>query len=186
MRMVRFLGLILMLLPVQLLAQDSIQVGLPAPTFFLTALDGSKFFLSEYIAPQGHKTVVLDFFTTWCGPCKKELPVLDALVKKYPRDSVLLVLVDVGEKRETVLANFNAAAYSWPVLLDQFSAISGKYKVVSFPSLFIIDGGGILRYMCSGFDEKKGLSKAAKVLEQVVYKKGFKGEKGKGSRNIPP
>jgi len=176
MRMMKFLALIL-LLPVNLLAQDSIKVGLPAPTFFLTALDGSKFFLSEHIAPQGHQTVVLDFFATWCEPCKKELPLLDGLVKKYPQDSVLLALVDVGEKRDTVLAKFNAAAYPWPVLLDQFSAISGKYKVASFPSLFIIDGGGILRYMGSGFDEKKGLSKAAKVLDQVVYKKTSKGKR---------
>jgi len=176
-RMMRFLALILMLSSVQLLAQDSIKVGLPAPTFFLTALDGSKFFLSEYIAPQGRKTVVLDFFATWCGPCKKELPVLDALVKKYPRDSVLLVLVDVGEKRETVVANFNAAAYSWPVLLDQFSAVSDKYNAKILPSLFIIDSGGIVRYMGSGYDEKKGLSKAAKILDQVVYKKGLKGKR---------
>ena len=177
MRMMRFLALILLLLPVRLLAQDSIRVGLPAPTFFLTALDGSKFFLSEYIAPQGNKTVVLDFFATWCEPCKKELPVLDALVKKYARDSVLLVLVDVGEKKETVVANFNASAYSWPILLDQFSAVSGKYKVINFPSLFIIDNGGIVRYMGSGYDEKKGLSKAAKVLNQVVYKKASKGKR---------
>jgi len=184
MKIIKYLALVL-LLPAALMAQDSVKVGLPAPTFFLPALDGSQFFLSEHIAPQGHKTVVLDFFTTWCGPCKKELPLLDALVRKYPKDSVLMVLIDVGEKKDTVLAGFNAAAYPYVVLLDQFNAISGKYKVTGFPSLFIIDGGGILRYAGTGFDERTGLSDAAKVLEKTVYKKPVKAKKSKGVKNVP-
>lgn len=178
MKLIKYLALVL-LLPAALAAQDSVKVGLPAPTFFLPAVDGSKFFLSEHLAPQGKKTVVLDFFTTWCGPCKKELPLLDSLIKKYPKDSVLLVLIDVGEKRDTVLANFNPAAYFHPVLLDQFNAIGEKYGVKSFPSLFIIDNGGILRYAGVGFDEKKGLAEAKKVLDQLVLKKKIKGKKTK-------
>jgi thiol-disulfide isomerase/thioredoxin len=172
------LAALLLLLPAALMAQDTLAVGRPAPTFFLPALDGSKFFLSEHLAPQGKKTVVLDFFTTWCGPCKKELPLLDALIKKYPKDSVLLVLIDVGEKKDTVLANFNPA-YFYPVLLDQFNAIGEKYGVKSFPSLFIIDNNGILRYAGVGFDEKTGLADAKKILDQLVLKKKIKGKKAK-------
>jgi len=184
MKFVKYLALVL-LLPAALMAQDSVKVGLPAPTFFLPALDGSKFFLSEHLAPQGKKTVVLDFFTTWCGPCKKELPLLDALIKRYPKDSVLLVLIDVGEKKDTVLANFNASAYPWPVLLDQFNAISGKYQVVSFPSLFIIGPDGVLRYAGAGYDENNGLAGVKKVLDQLVLKKGLKSKKSKKVKNVP-
>lgn len=164
-------------------AGDTVAVGLPAPTFFLPALDGSRFFLSEHIAPQSRKTVVLDFFTTWCQPCKKELPLLDALVRKYPADSVLLVLIDVGEKKDTVLANSGAASYGWPVLLDQFSAISEKYGVKSFPTLFIIGGDGVLRYAATGFDEKAGLRDAAAALNAAIYPKPIKAKsRGKKQR----
>jgi thiol-disulfide isomerase/thioredoxin len=166
-------------------AQDSVAAGLPAPTFFLPALDGSKFFLSDHIAPQGRKVVVLDFFTTWCQPCKKELPLLDALVRTYPQDSVLLALVDVGEKRDTVLAFGDAARYGWPVLLDQFRAISEKYGVNSFPSLFIIDGDGILRYAATGFEERAGLRDVTKALDAVVHHKPIKTKlKGKKPRKV--
>lgn len=177
--------ILLLLLPAALAAQDTVQVGRPAPTFFLPALDGSKFFLSDHVGPNGGKTVVLDFFTTWCAPCKKELPLLDALVKRYPKDSVLLVLIDVGEKKDTVQANFNASAYPWPVLLDQFNAIGEKYGVKSFPALFIIGPDGVLRYSGVGFDEKKGLAGARKVLDQLVLKKGTKGKKTKKVKDAP-
>jgi thiol-disulfide isomerase/thioredoxin len=157
--------------------QDTVAVGLPAPTFFLPALDGSRFFLSDHVGPQGGKVVVLDFWATWCRPCKRELPLLDALVRKYPRESVLLVLVNVGEKRDTVLADPDAARSGWPVLLDQFSAISAKYGVDGLPSLFIIGRDGVLRYAAAGYDEKAGLKAAAAALDAAV--------KGKPLRKTP-
>lgn len=152
-------------------AQDTVAVGLPAPTFFLPALDGSKFFLSDHVGPQGGKVVVLDFWATWCAPCKKELPLLDALVRKYPRESVLLVLVNVGEKRDTVLADPDVARLGWPVLLDQFSAISARYGVDGLPSLFVIGRDGVLRYAAAGFDGKAGLKTVAAALEAAVRNK---------------
>jgi thiol-disulfide isomerase/thioredoxin len=164
-------------------AQDTLAVGGAAPTFFLPALDGSRFFLSDHIGPKGGKTVVLDFFTTWCKPCKKELPLIDSLVKRYPRDSVLLVLVDVGEKRDSVLANFDRKTYQWPLLLDQFNAIGEKYGVKSFPTLFVIGPDGILRYSSVGYDERKGVVELRKILDQLVLKKGIKGKKSKKVKN---
>jgi thiol-disulfide isomerase/thioredoxin len=162
-----------------LAAQDALPLGTEAPTFFLPALDGSRFFLSDYVGPKGGRTVVLDFFTTWCKPCKKELPLLDSLLKKYPKDSVMLVLVDVGEKKDSVLANFDRQAYQWPVLLDQFNAIGEKYGVKSFPALFVIGPDGLLRYSSVGYDEKKGVSEVKKILDQLVLKKKTKGKKAK-------
>jgi thiol-disulfide isomerase/thioredoxin len=152
-------------------AQDSVKVGDPAPTFFLPVLDGSRFFLSEHIAPKGNKTVILDFYTTWCKPCQKELPLLDSLVKRYPADSLIFVLVDVGEKKDTVLKYFDTARYNCTVLLDQFNAVGEKYGVKSFPTLVIIDKQGIVRFIGNGFDQKKGVSELGKALDKIIYKK---------------
>jgi len=157
--------------------QDSVKVGDPAPTFFLPALDGSRFFLSEHIAPKGNKAVILDFYTTWCKPCQKELPLLDSLVKRYPADSLLFVLVDVGEKKDTVLKYFDSARYKFPVLLDQFNAVGEKYGVKSFPTLVIIDKQGVVRFIGNGFDQKKGVSELGKALDKIIYKKKSKKSK---------
>lgn len=157
-----------------LLAQDTIKVGQTAPTFFLPALDGSRFFLSEQVAPKGRKAVLLDFYTTWCKPCQKELPLLDSLVKRYPADSLVMVLVDVGEKKDTVLKYFDAVRYKCPVLLDQFNTVAGKYNVKSFPTLVLIDGSGVIRYIGNGFDQKQGVSELGKILDKVIYKKKSK------------
>jgi thiol-disulfide isomerase/thioredoxin len=162
-----------------LMAQDSIKVGSTAPTFFLPALDGSRFFLSEQIAPKGHKTVLLNFYTTWCKPCQKELPLLDSLVKRYPSDSLIMVLVDVGEKRDTVLKYFDSARYKCTVLLDQFNTVAEKYGVKSFPTLVVIDGSGKVRYIGNGFDQKKGVAELGQVLDKVIYPKKSKSKKTK-------
>jgi len=162
-----------------LMAQDTVKVGAPAPTFFLPALDGSRFFLSEHIAPKGHQAVLLDFYTTWCKPCQKELPLLDSLVKRYPSDSLILVLVDVGEKKDTLLKYFDSARYGCTVLLDQFNAVADKYNVKSFPTLVLIDGSGTIRYIGHGFDQKKGVAALGKVLDKVIYPKKSKSKKAK-------
>jgi hypothetical protein len=83
-----------------------------------------------------------------------------------------------------VLANSDAASYGWPVLLDQFNAISGKYGVTGFPSLFIIGGDGVLRYAAAGFDEKKGLSAAAAALDRAV--RPGKGKKTRRAKHVRP
>lgn len=160
-------------------AQDSIKVGGAAPTFFLPALDGSRFFLSEQIAPKGKKTVLLDFYTTWCKPCQKELPLLDSLVKRYPSDSLIMLVVDVGEKKDTVLKYFDTTRYKCTVLLDQFNTVADKYNVKSFPTLVVIDGSGTIRFIGNGFDQKKGISELAKILNKVIYKKKIKTKKAK-------
>jgi len=154
--------------------QDSVKVGDSAPTFFLPALDGSRFFLSEHVAPKGNKAVILDFYTTWCKPCQKELPLLDSLVKRYPADSLIFVLVDAGEKKDTVLKYFDSAKYKCTVLLDQFNAVGEKYGVKSFPTLVLIDKQGMVRFIGNGFDQKKGVSDLSKALDKIIYKKKSK------------
>jgi thiol-disulfide isomerase/thioredoxin len=147
---------------------DSLYVGSRAPTFYLPGLDGSKFFLSNNIAPKSNKIVMLNFFATWCVPCKKEMPLLIELVEKHAADSVLLVTIDVGESPDTVRAWVSSNNWRRPLLLDRFKAVSGKYGVKTLPTLFIIDRTGVIRYCRSSFEEKSGISGAIAVLDSLT------------------
>jgi thiol-disulfide isomerase/thioredoxin len=147
---------------------DSLCVGSKAPTFYLPGLDGSKFFLSSHIAPKGHTIVMVDFFATWCVPCRRELPFLVDLAERHAADSVLFVMIDVGEGLDTVQAWVSSNTWQRPMLLDRFKAVSGKYGVKALPSLFIIDRNGVLRYRSTGFEEKTGGSGAAAILDSLA------------------
>jgi|WetSurMetagenome_2_1015567.scaffolds.fasta_scaffold174048_2 thiol-disulfide isomerase/thioredoxin len=147
---------------------DTLHIGSKAPTFYLPGLDDSKFFLSKNIAPKGNKIVVLDFYATWCVPCRKELPLLIEIVEKHAADSVLLVLINVGESPDTVRTWVSLNKWQRPLLLDRFKAVSGKYGVKTLPSLFIIDRNGVISYSRTGFEEKTGIFDASAVLDSLT------------------
>ncbi|MDI6739589.1 MAG: redoxin domain-containing protein [Candidatus Edwardsbacteria bacterium] len=83
--------------------------GKPAPTFCLPDVKGNKIYLSD-LTGKG-MVIVLNFFATYCKPCRREMPELDSLVRSYPADSIMLVFIDGGEKRDTVLQYINNHLY---------------------------------------------------------------------------
>ena len=133
------------------------KVGDRAGDFSLPTLDGSKVKLSDL---RGN-IVVVDFWASWCVPCKKELPALDALAKKYAAEKkpVVILAVNVDKERanaEKLLASVKVS--SLRVLLDPDGRVASAYDVPTMPSSFVIDAKGLVRNVHSGFssgDEKK-------------------------------
>jgi len=146
-----------------------------APTFFLKTLDGEPFFLSRHVGdrakPRTKQPVVLDFFATWCIPCRAEIPALHAIQKEFPGARILLV--DVNEKPDTVSAFVEEMDITLPVLMDLYGIVAKKYGVIGdknmarLPSLAIINTGGQLVYFHQGY--KKGdEEKVRAVLRQIT------------------
>lgn len=97
-----------------LIAEESVTktstdlTGKPAPTFYLPKLNGDKFYLSDHInTKQGKKVVVINFFATYCKPCRREMPELDSIIRIYPSDSLLLVFIDAGERKDVVIKSLS-------------------------------------------------------------------------------
>ena len=142
-------------------ADDTIKVGDQAPSFFLTTLDGRKFFLSDELTIG--KPILLNFFATWCGPCKKELPDIYALSKEYK--NVSFYLIDVSnleqngkklvEKPKEVIALLEKMKINLPVLMDKYGLISEKYDAKILPKTVIINSGGIITFERTGIIDKK-------------------------------
>jgi thiol-disulfide isomerase/thioredoxin len=130
----------------------------PAPDFTLATLDGATFGLH---AAQG-KPVVLNFWATWCGPCQRELPTLQAAAERYG-DRVLIIGVDQGEDPQTVQAYVDQLGLTFPMPLDAEFEVSGLYNVRGLPTTYFIDAQGVIRQMWLG--EMNSITLAEGVAE---------------------
>ncbi len=117
----------------------------PAPNFTLTTLTNETFTLQE---AQG-KPIVLNFWATWCGPCQRELPALQAAAERYG-DRVLILGVDQGESVEVVQRYVDEKGLTFAIPLDSDFAVSGLYNVRGLPTTYFIDSQGIIRQIWLG------------------------------------
>ena len=153
-----------------------LKVGDNAPTFFVRDLNEGNFFLSDTLKLQ--KPTVLDFFATWCEPCKKEMPILDTLSREYKDVNFYLVnvsgLMQGKEKKiedpikvKEMVTKLNV---SLTVLMDKFGKAAEKYEVKSLPKLVVIDGKGKIYYIHDGY-EKGDEIKLIEILKKLSVDK---------------
>ncbi|HSB51097.1 MAG TPA: TlpA disulfide reductase family protein [Dissulfurispiraceae bacterium] len=120
-----------------------------APSFSLTDVEGKKVNLSDYKG----KVVMLEFFTSWCGPCQLAAPEIETIHEQY-RDKGLVVLgisMDVGANAKNAITSFRKEhSLSYPVLMDT-GDVSRLYGVFTIPTSFVIDKKGILKKKHMGF-----------------------------------
>jgi thiol-disulfide isomerase/thioredoxin len=124
----------------------------PAPDFTLRDLDGRKVSLKSLKG----KTVILDFWATWCGPCKASFPGMQKAVEKYKDDNkVQFLFIDSWEngddKEENAKEFITNNNYTFRVLLDEDNKVIEDYRVSGIPTKFVVDKNGDIRFMKVGF-----------------------------------
>lgn len=117
-------------------------VGNLAPDFTLDTIDGETVSLASFTEGEG-KPVVLNFWATWCPPCRKEMPDLDAIGREFAsRGLVILAISD--EPEQTVRTFLAEHPVQYPILLDPGRAVSDALRIDSIPKTFIYDRSGRL------------------------------------------
>ena len=127
-----------------------------APEFTIKDLDGHNISLSDFKG----KIVILDFWATWCGPCKASFPLMKKSQEKYADNTNLKFLfINTMERTPKVKENvekfIKSNNYPFHVLLDNDSKVSGDYGVSAIPTKIFIDKQGNIRYISLGFDQSK-------------------------------
>ena len=132
----------------QLVRGSGRHAGQLARDFTLPDLQGQSVSLSNFRG----KVVLLNFWATWCGACRSEMPSLEKLYRNHRRDSRFVILtVSVDQQGTSAVQPFvQRTGYDFPVLLDQSNQVSSEYNVGGIPATFIIDGAGEIVWDCAG------------------------------------
>ena len=118
-----------------------------APDFTLRSMSGSNLRLKE----QRGNVVMINFWATWCGPCRQEMPHLNKLHDKYSPAGFVLLGVNVDEDTRYAAEVAKKLGIRFPVLLDTDKAISRLYDLSTMPSTVLIDRDGKVRYVHRGY-----------------------------------
>jgi peroxiredoxin len=121
--------------------------GRPAPPFTLAARSGANVSLAQYKG----QVVMLNFWASWCGPCRQEMPLLDSIYKQYHRMGFTLIGVNVEPDSNAANQWLKETPVSFPILYDKESTVSKMYDVAGMPSTVIIDRAGKVRVLHRGY-----------------------------------
>ncbi|MBS1953228.1 MAG: DUF2092 domain-containing protein [Cyanobacteria bacterium SZAS-4] len=128
--------------------EKSPMVGKDAPTFKLALTDGKEFDLSKH---KDKDVVVIDFWASWCPPCRESLPILTKVTKTFKNDHVVFYPINVGEDLETVKAYLSKANLDVTAALDTDKKVSELYGVNGIPQTVIIDKNGVIQVLDVGY-----------------------------------
>lgn len=122
--------------------------GEPAPDFSLPDVDGKRYRLSELRG----RVVLVNFWATWCPPCRREMPSLQRLWEQLKDRGVTILAIDVGEDEDTIFGFSFATGTTldFPILLDRESKVIEQWPVRALPTSFVVDRAGKLRYRAVG------------------------------------
>jgi len=134
--------------------------GHPAPDFTLQTMTGEPLALSDLRG----KAVVLNFWATWCPPCRAEMPELQAAYTAYAPGGLVVLGVNQAEDRATVRAFLDELGLTFPVVLDTQYEVADRYSVNSLPTTFFIDRDGVIRDIVVGQMNAAVLSEHIKTI----------------------
>ncbi len=152
------LGLLITVFAATSLASSGLE-GQAAPDFALKSATGENLRLSEYRGD----VVMINFWATWCGPCRQEMPLLDELYTRYERVGFSLLGVNIDDDSRRAMQMIEDLGVSFPVLFDARKEVSELYEVEAMPVTVLVDRDGNVRHVHHGY--KPGYED--KYLDQV-------------------
>lgn len=124
------------------------EVGSPAPGFTLDQFDGGQVTLAQH---QGKSVVLLDFWASWCGPCRMSLPVLAEVAAAFREKGVILYAVNQREDHKKIAAFLQSSGLKLNVLMDRRSEVGQAYGVRGIPHCVVVGRDGVVKAVHVGY-----------------------------------
>lgn len=138
-------------------------VDTPAPDFTLESRSGDNIRLEDHRG----EVVMLNFWASWCGPCRQEMPLMDDIYSHYQDLGFTILAVNVDENRDEALRFLESVPVSYPILYDPESSVSELYEVSAMPTTVMIDRDGQARYIHYGYKPGYETEYEAQIRELV-------------------
>lgn len=150
-------------------ASAGLKFGESAPSFSLSDRKANIFTLSKVVGQAGEnkvRGVIVTFFASWCGICRRDLPLINALVNEYASKGVKIVIIDVKETNEVISALLRELNVDKPVVLgDHDGAVADQYGIRFLPTTYFIDAEGKIRdVIFGGMRDASEFKKSAETL----------------------
>ncbi len=158
------LGALLIVLTATSVASSGL-AGKAAPDFVLRSASGENLRLSEYRGD----VVMINFWATWCGPCRQEMPLLDELQNRYNRVGFNLLGINIDDDSRQAMQMVKELGVSFPVLFDESKTVSELYDVKVMPTTILVDREGTVRHIHHGYKpgyEDKYLTEIRSLLRE--------------------
>lgn len=136
-------------------------VGGRAPTFSLPSASGSEISLADLAG----QPVVINFWATWCLPCRAEMPELEAAYRAHESDGLAVLAINLGESREEIVPFGRELGLSFPLLLDPLGQTTAEYGVRGLPTTFFLDRSGQISHIHHGALSSRSLEEQ---LQRIV------------------
>jgi peroxiredoxin len=133
-----------------------------APNFTLLDMDGVSHQLSDYKG----KTVIINFWATWCPPCREEMPSMERAWNKIKDQNIIMFAINVGEDEDTIFTFLGDYPASFTILLDTSGTLIEQWPVKGLPTTFVVSPKGKLVYRAIGgreWDDEALLDKIRKL-----------------------
>ena len=143
----------------------AVAVNDKAPDFTLKSLQGTNLRLDEYRG----KVVLINFWASWCGPCRQEMPLLDRIHQRFSDAGFAVLGVNVEGTVAPAKETAERTHVTFPVLIDENQKVSGMYDLESMPSTLVVDRDGVVRYVHQGYkpgDEAQYLEVVKKLISE--------------------
>lgn len=144
-----------------LLDNRQLALGQPAPGFALPSVRDPEAVVA--LADFRGRAVVVNFFASWCGPCRRELPDFEAVAREF-EDDVAFVAVNVQETRADALGILEEAGVTFPAVLDSDGEVARRYGLRGMPSTYLLDREGVVRKIGPGAIDAAGLRQALQEI----------------------
>ena len=154
-----FCGAALFCIAAEVPAREA-ETGKQAPALEARTLDGAPFTL----AAQNGKVVIVNFWATWCGPCRAEMPALDAFYRRHRDEGLVVLAVSADAEGDLQKVREAMRSFSFPAAMMSATTMTGYGRIRSIPQTYVIDTRGMLQR--DGFSEKGTVD--AETLERVV------------------
>lgn len=137
----------------------ALDVGTSPPEIGLPALDGG----TVSLAGLRGKVVVVDFWASWCAPCKQEMPVLESLYKRFKDRGLVVVGVSVDNERGNAQRFAREVRVTFPIVHDAGHVVADRFHPPKMPTSYVIDKAGKVRFVHAGYRAED-----ARKLEQEI------------------